>query len=82
MAVGSVTGVEDSTAAAATGWLRGAAGVEVTIEATTCEESVATAVGSVTGGGEAEQAASRRADNATAIRATVKVPLRLTVSPC
>ena len=81
MAVGSVTGVEVSNAVA-TGWLRGAAEVEVTIEATACGESVAMAVGFVTGEGSAEQAASRRADNASAIRATVEALLRLTVSPC
>ena len=81
MTVGSATGVEDSNAAAI-GWLRGSAEVEVTVGATACGESVAMAVGSVTGGGSAEQAASRRTDNATAIRAIVEVLLRLTVSPC
>ena len=75
MTVGSATGVEDSNAAVI-GWLKGAVEVEVTVGAAACGESVATAVGSVTGGGSAEQAVSRKADNATAIRATVEVLLR------
>ena len=80
MTVGSTTSVEDSNAAVI-GWLKGAVEVEVTVGATACGESAAIAVGSVTGGGSAEQAASRRADNATAIRATVGALLRLIVSP-
>ena len=40
---------DTATAAAAIGWLRGAAEVELTVVATACEESVAMAVGSTTG---------------------------------
>ena len=86
---------DTATAAAEIGRRRSTAEVELTVGATACEESVAMAVGSVTGveasnvvapgvrgmcssdGTCAEQAARRRADNPSAIRAAFEGLLRL-----